>query len=155
MWVAPEERDAFVARLREQGSIREMPLRQLKKSGETWIARVSAEVIEVAGEKCILAHMQDITEQQSAAQALRESEERLRGTLDHMMEGCQIIGRDWRYLYVNDTAARHGNLTKEELLGRTMQEAYPGIENTPLFAAMRRCMEERVPRTMENEFVYA
>jgi hypothetical protein len=29
------------------------------------------------------------------------SEDHFHRTLDNMLEGCQIIGYDWRYLYVN------------------------------------------------------
>jgi PAS domain S-box-containing protein len=76
-------------------------------------------------------------------------------TLDSLMEGCQIIGFDWRYLYVNDVVAAQGRKPKEELIGRTMMEAYPGIETTELFAVLRRCMERRVSHRMENEFAFA
>ena len=82
----------------------------------------------------------------------RKSEESFRSTLDNMLEGCQIIDFDWRYVYVNNAAARHGHRTPEELLTRTMMEAYPGIENTELFSVLKQCMEERVPRLMENKF---
>ncbi len=74
--------------------------------------------------------------------------------LDNLMEGCQIIGFDWRYLYVNDAAARHGQKPKEELLGRTMMEVYPGIEKTPLFSTLKQCLNERKPAELENEFTY-
>jgi len=79
---------------------------------------------------------------------------RLRETLDNMLEGCQIIGYDWRYLYVNDAAAAHGRTSKKQLLGRTMMDAYPAIDKTEMFAALRRCMEERVHVRLENEFTY-
>jgi PAS domain S-box-containing protein len=79
---------------------------------------------------------------------------RLRETLDNMLEGCQIIGYDWRYLYVNDAAAAHGRISKEKLLGKTMMDAYPGIEKTEMFAALRTCMEERVHSRLENQFTY-
>ena len=36
----------------------------------------------------------------------------------------------------------------------TMPEMYPGIEDTELFAVLRRCMDERTPNHMENEFTY-
>ncbi|MEW5817515.1 MAG: ATP-binding protein, partial [Spirochaetota bacterium] len=85
---------------------------------------------------------------------LQASEARYRSALDNMLEGCQIIGFDWRYRYVNESAARSGRRGKEELLGRTIMEIYPGIEATELFAVLRRCMEERVPELMENEFIY-
>ena len=83
-----------------------------------------------------------------------ENEKRYRRTLDNMMEGCQIIDRDWRYIYINDAAAIHGNLKKEELLGHTMMEVYPGIENTRMFEVLRICSDKGIPQRMENEFIY-
>jgi PAS domain S-box-containing protein len=94
------------------------------------------------------------TERKQTEEALLGSEARYRHLLDAMLEGCQIIGFDWRYLYVNDAVAQHGHQAKEILLGHTMMEIYPGIENTELFAALRRCMNERTPQQMENEFAY-
>lgn len=40
--------------------------------------------------------------------ALQQSEARLQSVLDQMMEGCQLIGFDWRYLYVNESVTRQG-----------------------------------------------
>jgi PAS domain S-box-containing protein len=85
---------------------------------------------------------------------LRESKTRYRRALDNMLEGCQIIGFDWRYLYLNDVAARYGRQPKDELLGRTVMACYPGIENTEMFAALQECMEKRTARTAEFEFTY-
>ena len=77
-----------------------------------------------------------------------------RQTLDSLLEGCQIIGFDWRYIYINEAAARHGRRTPEELTNRTMMECYPGIENTQLFTTLKRCMEERTHEQIENQFEY-
>ncbi|MBM4387346.1 MAG: PAS domain-containing protein [Deltaproteobacteria bacterium] len=71
-----------------------------------------------------------------------------------LREGCQIIGFDFRYLYVNDAVARHGRKSGEELLGHTMMELYPGIEGTHMFSVLKRCMEERTAAELENEFTY-
>lgn len=95
----------------------------------------------------------ELREAQSRA-GRRLAEERLRTTMDSMMEGAQIIGFDWRYLYVNDAAAAQGHKTKEELLGQTMEQVYPGIEQTELFTVMRPCMQQRVAQRMENEFAF-
>jgi PAS domain S-box-containing protein len=97
----------------------------------------------------------DITERHRVQEALRSSEERYRRTLDSMREGFQIIGRDWRYVYVNDAAAAHGRRPKDDLLGRTMMEVYPGIERTPMFEVLRRCMEGGEFHRIENTFTYA
>ena len=74
--------------------------------------------------------------------------------LNHLLEGCQIISFDYRYVYVNEAVARQGRRTREELLGHTMMELYPGIENTHLFTLLRQCMEERKPAELENEFTF-
>lgn len=91
-------------------------------------------------------------ERTQAEAALRASEARFHGTLDSMLEGCQIIGHDWRCLYVNETAAQHGRRKKEEMLGRTLQEIYPGLEKTAMFPALERCRVERQGARLESEF---
>jgi len=93
-------------------------------------------------------------ERKRAEAVILESEARYHGILDAMMEGCQIIDFDWRYVYVNDVVAAQGKYTGEELLNHTMMEAYPGIENTELFSILQQCMTERARRRMENQFVF-
>lgn len=78
----------------------------------------------------------------------------LRVALDYLEEGFQIIGPDWRYVYVNPAAARHGRREASELIGRPLIEAYPGIEGTPLFDIMQECMEQRTSRVLENHFTF-
>ncbi len=95
-----------------------------------------------------------LLERVRSAEALREGEQRMRSMLDAMLEGCQIIGFDWTYRYLNDAAARHGRRPMEQLIGRSFVETWPGIERTELYARIRRCMEEREPHRMENEFRY-
>ena len=74
--------------------------------------------------------------------------------LDSLLEGFQVIGYDWKYLYVNRTVAVQGQSTVESLIGKTMMECYPGIENTHMFGQLTVCMEQRVTLQFENEFTY-
>jgi PAS domain S-box-containing protein len=80
--------------------------------------------------------------------------EQLRDTVDSLREGIQVLSPEWRYLYVNEAVARHGRRSRDELLGRTMMECYPGIENTEMFAMLERCMSEGTTAELENEFTY-
>lgn len=82
------------------------------------------------------------------------TQQQLEQTLDHMIEGCQIISADFRYVYANRTVAKQGHSTKDQLLGRTIMEVYPGIEQTDMFKHLRNCMKHRTLQRMENEFKY-
>jgi nitrogen-specific signal transduction histidine kinase len=74
---------------------------------------------------------------------------------DDLMEGFQLISKDWRYLYVNNAIVVQSKCkSKEDLLGFTMMEKFPGIENTHMFAALKECMGTRVSRNLENEFKF-
>ena len=87
-------------------------------------------------------------------QVLQKSEKRYRQTLDNMMEGCQIIGYDWKYFYVNEAASVQAHRSAAELTGHTMMEMYPGIETTPLFHTLQECMANRTTRRFDNLFIY-
>lgn len=96
----------------------------------------------------------DITERKHGEEALRASEARYHNALDVLMEGAQIIGYDLRHLYVNEAMAALSTFSKEELLGTTIMERYPGVEETDLFKELERCMVERCTHTMETEFTF-
>lgn len=72
--------------------------------------------------------------------------------LDQALEGFQVIDSDWRYVYVNKSVTEQGKKSKQELLGHTMMEVYPGIENTPLFEQMKQVAANKVSARFENEF---
>ena len=78
----------------------------------------------------------------------------VRVSLDCLREGFQIIGFDWTYVYVNPAAARHGRSTPEELIGKPLSAMYPGIERSPLFEILRKCMAERSSRLLEYQFTF-
>lgn len=71
-----------------------------------------------------------------------------------MMEGCQLIDFNWRYLYLNDAATTHNRRPASGMLGRTLLEVWPGMETTEVYAMLRRCMTERLALHMETEFVF-
>lgn len=103
---------------------------------------------------CLVGSGIDISERRQAELALKKSEQRLRSTLDNILEGCQLLGFDWRYLYLNDAAARHNRRPNQLLLGNRMQDMWPGIEDTRVFSLVRRCLERREPFHEETEFTY-
>jgi len=95
-----------------------------------------------------------ITERKLSEEVLRKNEERYRTTLDNMIEGCQIIGLDWKYIYINKAAEKQNRRPNNELIGQKYAEMWPGVESTLVFGSMRKVMEERVDLHFENEFTF-
>jgi len=73
---------------------------------------------------------------------------------DHMIEGVQLVDREFRYVYVNEAVARHGRSTRERLLGTTMSESYPGIETTEIYRLLGECMREGRQHQLITEFTF-
>ena len=120
--------------------VRQMEIEIIKRSQEVQALNASLE-----------------TQVEERTHNLIRSELKFRHTMDMLMEGIQIIDYNWRYIYVNDVVAKHGKTTKEALLGRTMMECYPGIENSTVFKVILECMSHRrrQPVVIENEFSYS
>lgn len=89
------------------------------------------------------------------ANKLLEKENQYRFLVENMREGVQVLSFEWRYLLVNNSMVRQTkNKSEKELLGFTLMEKYPGIENTELFSVLRQCMVERTACVFENERIF-
>lgn len=84
----------------------------------------------------------------------KRTQELFRQTLEQMHEGIQILGRDWRYVYINEAACLHGRVKKEDVLDHKITDIFPGIEQTEMFFSLRRCMDENISTQLENEFQF-
>ncbi len=150
----PENKIIYKETIRERRSLSDLEIVFKKKNNSEGIALFLAELIELKNELFVLASFHDITQRKMDEEKLREGEIKYRNTLDNMIEGCQIISYDWKYLYINNAAAKHGRREKEEYIGRSMLELYPGIDKTDMFKKLECCMIEREPVEIDNEFTY-
>jgi len=107
--------------------------------------RVAARTVEL---------QREIQERLRAEEDVRASSERYFRALENMLEGCQMLNADWKFVYINEAAARHGRKRRAELMGRRITEVFPGFEDTPIFEGMRRCMTQRIPVQLNSRFVY-
>jgi PAS domain S-box-containing protein len=92
--------------------------------------------------------------QQPQVQRVDKHEDFFHSVMDNLLEGCQVLGYDWRYIYLNKSAEVQNHRSNQELLGNRYMDMWPGIESTQVFSEIRRCMEDRVVVQLENRFVY-
>jgi PAS domain S-box-containing protein len=121
---------------------------------------VSKEKVKVAMD-FLLNMTQLISETSYQTMELRElnetlhyRENRYRNTLDNMLEGCQILDFDWKYVYLNRTAEKHNRRPSEVFIGKRYMDMWPGIEETEVFKRIRNVLENRISSHFENEFQF-
>jgi len=77
VWVDPHDRASMAQGVREQGEVTNLEVIFRHKSGQIWIGLMSARLIEVNGERCVLSVTRDITARKQAEEAVRQSAGRL------------------------------------------------------------------------------
>ncbi len=87
-------------------------------------------------------------------ETLRQQSERYRHLMDNMIEGLQIVGRDWKYIYLNDEAVRQSKMTREQLIGFSIYDLYPDYQNSDLYRVLEQCMETRKHARLDTDFTY-
>jgi PAS domain S-box-containing protein len=156
--IHPHDRDMIqskIVNVLQKGVDESAEARVLIKGGPDfkWFLLTGRQLI-LDGKPFLVGIGVDITESKNAADELQKAEARLTKSLDSLLEGCQILGFDYRFIYINNSAAMQGRRSKSEFLGHKIMDVLPGIEKTEMFAVMKVCMEERIPQHMENEFTY-
>ena len=73
-WERPEDRAKFIEILTKQGSVRDLEIIFLTKSGEQRTGMILAEIIEIDGQTCVLAIVKDFTDQKGLEKQLRQSQ---------------------------------------------------------------------------------
>jgi len=96
--------------------------------------------------------VEEVTAQRRAAQALRASEARLREVLDSIREAFLVMDHEYRIIQMNREAQRIDSRPFAEISGRTVWDVWPVSVGTPVEAAYRQVMSERVPVMIEHRF---
>jgi PAS domain S-box-containing protein len=142
------------ANLVKLGKLSDVEMSLTSKTGVPHTSIVKSQKVKLGKEFYRVAASIDITDRKKAEEALFASEYRYHSTLENTLEGCQIIGFDWRFLFINDASVKQARGEKEAILGKTVMQVFPGIENSTPFKAIQNCMMNRVSCKVENEFVF-
>jgi diguanylate cyclase (GGDEF)-like protein/PAS domain S-box-containing protein len=149
IWANAADRQRLIDSLLRNGECRDMDFRSIRRTGGPFWMRVSASLIEIAGEECIVAFAQDISEAKAseerlavAANALRLSEERYRTAFQTSLDSININRLDnGVYVDVNRAFVEIMGYDRQEVIGYSSLEldiwANPG-DREKLTDSLRR-----------------
>jgi PAS domain S-box-containing protein len=132
-----------------------LEFRIITKSGETrWIGHECQRVFNRDGELLgVRGSNRDITPQREAVDRLRQSEELFRGLFDTMTSGCAIYevrgdggrGADYVVKDCNMASLRLEGKTKKEVVGKSLANLRPAIDDYGLIPVFQRVWETGEP----------
>lgn len=129
--------------------------RYIRKDGTVIWAELNAAVIrdEQGNAKYIVIMVQDITERKQIEQALRESEERFRRTVENAPDPI-LITQGTKWVYANNAAVAAFGYSREELLSMNFWEiVHPEEQEEVRKRASARLMGEPLPPRYEVRVV--
>ena len=132
-------RTRLVERLKLEGTVNGVVIEFRTRSGELRICLASAVIIEMDGQKRLYLQLSDITERERAKKMLEKSESKYRGLIEKMTIAFglheMILDKngnpfDYRFLEVNPAWEKVVGIKSELVIGRTIREIMPDIEET-------------------------
>jgi PAS domain S-box-containing protein len=120
IWVDRKDRDFLVRGLQENGEVLNLEAEFRRKDGSVITGMMSAHIIEVNGEKCLISITKDITERKSNEGKMRDQNQLLGNILDQFPGRVFWKDMDLVYQGCNKTEAKRANLSSTaEIVGKT------------------------------------
>ncbi|MBD0306654.1 MAG: PAS domain S-box protein, partial [Microcoleus sp. T1-bin1] len=150
IWVRSQDRLKFRQSLHQEGLVRNQECEFRMKSGSVVVCLVSAELINLDGELCMLGVMTDITDRKHAEEALRESQRAL-ATLMSNLPGMAYRFRndaDRSMEFVSEGCYQLAGYSPEEFLGTrevSLSELTHPDDRDILWNAVQVALQENRP----------
>ena len=127
IYADPDERAAFVQEMLKQGHVTDYEIRLKSGDGRLIDSSISARVFngpdgEQIGFEGVI---RDISERKKAEEALRESEETLKATLESTADGILVRDSDWHISYINARFIEMWGLPAELVETRDVSKLLP------------------------------
>lgn len=135
----PADRDTLLIEpLLQSGVVRNFELKFRTKSSVLRTLLSSAELLELAGEQCILVASSDITERKTLEQELQRSEREFSTLVENSPDIIARLDPDLRYIYISPVLERATGVSTDRFIGKTALEVALDGYNSQSFEATCR-----------------
>jgi PAS domain S-box-containing protein len=124
LWVKPEQRMSIVAELQKKKRINNYDIQLRTKSGEILQFLSSAEIINLNNEPHLITTASDITDRSKGEVALKESEKRFRGTLEHANLIAVQLDRSGIITFANNFFLKLTGWDLKDILGKEWMDIF-------------------------------
>jgi two-component system cell cycle sensor histidine kinase/response regulator CckA len=119
LWVNPEERQAFIAKVLAKGEVRAYEAKLKTLNGKPFYALLSSKVFKQDGDILIYTVLEDITEYLK----VKEEAQKFFETLVELLPvGLALLDEEGRTVFVNSSLAKLTGYEKSELLNQSLHE---------------------------------
>ncbi len=150
----PADREAFLARLKNQQELTNMEYCLRRKDGTSvWVLENST-LLE--GEDDAPAVIEgtsiDITERKRAEERLRQSGEDYRGLAESIGDVFFAMDKDLRYTYWNKASEKLTGISAKDALGKSLYELFPEMKGTRAESLYLDAMRTGQPHSFVNQY---
>lgn len=144
----------YVQACAEHGTAYEFVLPKFTATGRRiWVRSTGEAVRDDTGQIIRLqGAFQDITEHKRAQERMDALEAQLTTTLESITDGFYVLGKDWKFIFVNGPAERMLKRRREDLLGKSMWQEFPEAVGTSIEKHCQLTVSEQ--RTARFEVLY-
>lgn len=149
-WVDLAERADMVTRLRSGESVRDAHYHFRRHDGTVAVGRVSADIVTVGGERCVVVVAEDVTERLDAQEAARVAQARFETLARIVPAGIFHTDAEGRSVYVNAHYRRMFGVTGEDVAGAAWVRLLHPEDRQRVFDAWGRSVSLR--GTFQDEY---
>jgi PAS domain S-box-containing protein len=125
IWPDLSARDRMIATLRTEGSVHNFEAFYRKKSGEVGSGLVSSELVQIAGEPCVLTICRDITDRKRAEEAVDFERFLLNSLMESTPDSIYFKDTEGKFTRVNRALAKSvGMSDPAEAVGKTDSDLF-------------------------------
>jgi len=140
-YVDIEDRERFREQLEAHGSVRDFSIRVRRRSGDIFQGELTAELTSIAGEKCYLTNIRDITGRVRMEDAVRRSERLYRAIGETIDFGIWVCDPEGQNIYMSESFLRLTGLTQQQCSQHGWFSSLHPDDVASTMAAWRACVQ--------------